>query len=267
MRGRFIDIHCHILPEIDDGSRSWEESILMIEQAVVQGVTDVIATPHYIPGEIEYDSNVVLQRIRILQEKINSLGLSCIVHSGMELFLHPKLIRDIDEGKILSLADSKYLLVEFPGGSMPLNLINLLYEIRIRGFLPIIAHPERNGQVLENPLIINDLIEQKVLLQVNASSLIGRNGKTIQKMSHELVSQGLVSFVASDGHSPNKRAIHLKEASKSVSEITNNTIVSELFYNNAKTLINHGKLPEKRIRFKKRRSNMLNIIKKVVGAN
>lgn len=265
MQDKMMDIHCHILPEIDDGATSWEVSLMMVKHAVEQGVGGIIATPHYIPGELEYPKEIVYEKVEMLQEKVNAAGLACTIYPGMELYLSARLISDLEQGKVIPLADSQYLLVEFPGRCMPANLINLLYEIRIRGFVPIVAHPERNGDILERPEMVNQLLEQQAFLQVNASSILGRNGKQAQKIAHEFVQQGIVSFVASDGHSMGTRAIHLEETVSVIKGLTNEGMLAKMYWENANRIVHQEELARGEQYFQERRANLFGLLKRAVG--
>ncbi len=262
MQDKLIDIHCHILPGIDDGPKTIDESFEMVQQAVEQGVGAIFATPHYIPGELVYEVEEVLERVRTLQEKIDEVGWECKIYPGMELYLCPELISHIDKGKVISLGkESKYLLVEFPGRELSPNLVDLLYEINIRGYIPIIAHPERNLGIVENPMIVNEILQHNVLLQVNASSLLGRNGKKSEKLAFEFVEQGLVSFVASDGHSPGRRAIHLR-AAKDVLKLN---LSNELFIANGKRVVSQKEVFKNGVEYRQRKTNIFSRLKKAVA--
>ena len=115
MLDNMIDIHCHILPGIDDGPDSFDESIMMVKQAVNQGISKIIATPHFPYDGFNCKKEDVFEKVNILQEKLNTLGLKCEIFPGMELYLSTELIAKIDVGEIIPLGeDSKYLLVEFP---------------------------------------------------------------------------------------------------------------------------------------------------------
>ncbi len=262
MQDKLIDIHCHILPDIDDGPKTIDESLKMVAHAVEQGIGSIIATPHYIPGEIEYDVEDVFERVNLLQERIDEVGMKCRIYPGMELYLCPELISHIDNGKVIPLGkDSKYLLVEFPGRELSPNLIDLLHEIKIRGYIPIVAHPERNLGIVENPLLINEILQHNVLLQINASSLLGRNGKRTERLAVELIEQGLVSFVASDGHSTGRRAIHLGTAK----DVLKSNLANDLLIANGERVLSQTEICQGGVEYRATKSNIFSRLKKVIA--
>lgn len=263
MLDRMIDIHCHVLPNIDDGPNRIEESIEMVSQAVAQGVETIIATPHYIPGELEYDRDEVFRKVNELQKRVDQTGLRCKIYPGMELYLIPELISHIDKRKIISLAESRYLLVEFPSRELSVNLINLLHEIRIRGYEPIIAHPERNSKIIENVELVNELFQQNVLLQINASSILGKNGQRSRDLCREFLEQGLVSFIASDGHSAGRRSIDIEEAFKEIERLGFHE--KQIFKFNAKKLLEQGEIENDFKLYKRSKGGLLKALKRLIG--
>lgn len=242
MQDKVIDIHCHILPGIDDGPHSLDESIAMVRQAVAQGVGVIIATPHYIPDEIEYNKEIIYDKVKLLQSKIDSEGIDCKIYTGMELYLTPQLIKHFDDNKIVTLAESKYVLVEFPIREGSSNLINLLHEIKIRGYNPIVAHPEKNMAILENPSLINQILEHKVLLQVNANSITGCGGPKIQKLAKDFVAQNLVSFVASDAHSLDRRPFCAEASIAALKKIVKPDVIQKMVHGNGEKILNNIKI-------------------------
>lgn len=261
-----VDIHCHILPGIDDGPNDYEESIRMVSQAIQQGITTIIATPHYPYGKREYEKEEVFEKVEILKEKINTSGLQCNIYPGMELYLSSKLIQEIDSDKIIPLRkDSKFLLVEFPFHNFSKNLFNILHEINIRGFTPIVAHPERYHFFHDDPSLINNLLQQQVLMQINASSILGENGLKSQRIAIELIKRGLGSFVASDAHSSNWRSIKLYNSFKKLKSIIPRYELKKLFSYNGEKIINGRKINQPICEFKTEKPNIFNILKKAIG--
>lgn len=265
MPDKIIDIHCHVLSNIDDGPSKLEESIEMVAQAVDQGVGAIIATPHYIPGELEYEREEVFRRVEELQKRVNQIGLRCKIYPGMELYLTPELIPHIDQQKIIPLAESKYVLVEFPSRDLSANLINLLHEIRIRGYEPIIAHPERNSKILEDADLINELVQQNALLQINASSILGKNGQGSHNLSRKLLEQGLVSFVASDGHSVGRRSINLGAAFLETKKLVVKENRGRIFKSNAEILLKQGKIDHEFKFYKRAKGRLIGALKRLIG--
>ena len=243
MLDKMIDIHCHILPGIDDGPDSFDESIMMVKQAVNQGISKIIATPHFPFDKFIFSKEDVFEKVNILQEKIDAIGLKCKIYPGMELYLSSEIIEKIVAGEVIPLGkDSNYLLVEFPLRGFSKNLINLLHETWIRGYIPIVAHPERYEFILNDPLMINEILEYQTLLQINAGSILGKNGQRSQKLAIELIKQGLVSFIASDGHSTNWRKIQLSDALATLMKNVNPDLLRNLVVVNGTKLLNNKEI-------------------------
>lgn len=266
MLDNMVDIHCHILPGIDDGPDSFDESIMMVIQAANQGISKIIATPHFPFDKFNFRKEDVFEKVNILQEKVDVLGLKCKIFPGMELYLSTDLIAKIDTDEIIPLGeDSRYLLVEFPLRGFSQNLINLLHEFQIRGYIPIIAHPERNEFIQDNPLLINEILQYEALLQINVGSILGKNGRSSQKLALELIKQGLVSFIASDGHSTNWRKIQLSDAMDTLKKIINPDLLQKLVVDNGEKLLNNNEIKASVGEYRPEKQNILRFFKKAIG--
>lgn len=196
-----VDIHCHILPEFDDGSKSKTMSIQMCEMAVQSGITDIIATPHMTDL---YAQDKFFERARVRMEymrnKLESENIPLRLHMGAEVYASNDILYAPDLSK-LTLAGSKYLLVEFSFGEATENFVSEVVDaIKEQGLVPVIAHPERYDFTMKNYQSVNNLSEKGVLFQCNLSSLVGDLGKNEFKLAAEMVNKGAVSFLASDAH-------------------------------------------------------------------
>lgn len=266
MLDNLVDIHCHILPGIDDGPKNYDESLKMVTQAVNQGIKTIIATPHYPYGEREYDKEEVLEKVEILQGKIDTLGLKCDVYPGMELYLSPELLKKIDQEKVIPLKkESRYLLVEFPLRYFSRNLINILHEIKIRGYVPIVAHPERYQFIQDNPLLINEILQQDVLFQINSSSILGYNGGRPQKIAVELIKEGVASFIASDGHSSSWRSIQLSNALDLLKKNIDQEELKKLFRYYGEMLLKNEEINTSICQYRPKKESFFKAFKKVIG--
>ncbi|MCB2306048.1 exopolysaccharide biosynthesis protein [Clostridium estertheticum] len=206
-----IDIHSHILPGIDDGSKDMETSIKMLKMAEEKGTKTIVATPHYIRGRYEnhYEKNFDLhQKVKLAAK---NAGLKIEVLLGQEVMLDKYALNLCREKKIRGINESSYMLVEFPMDELPNDALDLIYELRVLGIKPIIAHPERYEYIIRSLPDINDFINEGCLFQINAGSLQGVFGKQVQKCAKLLVKEGLVNFIASDAHSINIRCPGLIE--------------------------------------------------------
>ncbi|MBU3155322.1 tyrosine-protein phosphatase [Clostridium estertheticum] len=206
-----IDIHSHILPGIDDGSKDMEMSIKMLKMAEEKGTKIIVATPHYIRGRYENHYDKIFDLHQEVKLAAENAGLKIEVLLGQEVMLDKYALDLCKEGKIRGINETSYMLIEFPMDKLPNDALDLIYELRVLGIKPIIAHPERYEYIIEAPTTINDFINEGCLFQINAGSLQGLFGKKVQKCAKLLVKEGLVNFIASDAHSINRRCPGLIE--------------------------------------------------------
>ncbi|NMM65102.1 exopolysaccharide biosynthesis protein [Clostridium sp. P21] len=207
-----IDIHTHILPGIDDGSKDMDYSIKMLKIAEDNGIKKIIATPHFYRGYYENKYEDVCKHIEDLKKKIVEISINVEIFPGQEVFLDNHTLELYKDGAIKGLNNSKYVLVEFPMETMPKQALDMLYELKISGAVPIIAHPERYLYFMKKPSLINEFIEEKHLFQLNSGSVKGLFGKEAQKLSHTLIEHNICDFIASDAHSTGRRSPKIEEA-------------------------------------------------------
>ncbi len=208
-----IDIHSHILPGLDDGSKSLEESVAMLRMAAAAGTTDIVASPHA-NQDYPFDPLVVERKIGELQAAV---GDSPKIHYGCDFHLTLENIEDClrSPGKY-SIDHRGYLLVEFSDFFIPKTTEELFARMMSAGLHPIVTHPERNQLLQRRIPELAKWVEQGAHLQVTAQSLMGRFGKTAKDCAHQLMSRGLVHFLASDAHDLKWRTTALDEAMKYV---------------------------------------------------
>jgi len=215
-----IDIHCHILPHIDDGPSSWTTSLNMCRQAVANGINTIIATPHTFNGVYHNNPESIEEKVKILNQKIKENNISLKILPGSEVHLSADIIEAIKKKEILTLNKSNYILLEFPHTQIPLHIEEILFQIQIMGITPIIAHVERNLKFQQKPALLSRLIQRGALAQITAASLCGFFGPIPKKISQKFLSEELVYSIASDAHSDSKEgrgsffSQALKEASK-----------------------------------------------------
>ncbi|MGE5328466.1 MAG: tyrosine-protein phosphatase [Deltaproteobacteria bacterium] len=207
------DIHNHILAGVDDGCKTFEASMEMVRIAESNGIKTIIATPHYIPG---FSTNPSVETIRNMVKELNDnikeQGLSVDVLAGMEVFISPELSELYERGEILTLNDTRYMLIELPANSMPAYLDDVMFKLQVCGLIPVIAHPERNHVFGRSPEIMIKMANRGILFQINSGSLTGIFGKQVRSFALSLLSIGLVHIVASDAHSTHLRKPELKQA-------------------------------------------------------
>jgi protein-tyrosine phosphatase len=234
--GLLIDIHSHILPDVDDGAQSIEDSIAMAKQAVEEGITKIIATPHHQNGKYVNRKQDILDRVIELNQVLQNEDIPLEVLPGQETRIYGELLEDIEKGEILTLNHSNYLFVELPSGHVPRYTEKLLFDVQLQGYTPVIVHPERNSEIIENSDKLLNLVKKGALTQVTAGSITGHFGKKIRKFSLELIEANLTHFVASDVHNTSSRNFRMRE---SISEIEKEFGSQAVYYfqENAELLI------------------------------
>lgn len=205
---QLIDLHCHILPGIDDGAKNTDVSMQLLEQERNSGVVGICFTPHFYYERISIDEFLANrhQAFSLLKEKIQASGLKMAFKTGAEVYFTPAL-PSLDLKK-LAIYGTNYLLLELPTSFHPSGIEELLYEIQQRGYTPILAHVERYPYVCENPSLLYEWVSGGALAQINASGLI-RNGHTA-KLLDKFIGWNLVHLLCTDAHHPEKRPAQLK---------------------------------------------------------
>lgn len=208
-----IDIHAHILPGLDDGAQDMESTLRMAAMAAESGVTAIVATPHSNLDEARpnYWDERLRRRLADAQRELDRAGAPVALFPGMEVFGTPDVPELLREGKLIPLADSRYLLIEFPFQNYGREATRILAAVADEGYRPVVAHPERYRYVQRDPILLNEWVELGCLLQVNRGSLMGRFGRTVEVLSLALVDRGFAAFVASDAHSPLVRTTWMKD--------------------------------------------------------
>jgi len=208
-----IDIHCHVLPGIDDGAKDEADAIAMAQQAVNSGISTVIATPHHKNRTYENEKSFIQKDVLRLNQLFEESNIPLDVLAGQEVRIFGEIVEDFEKGEIQTLNDSKYLLLEFPSDSVPQYAEQLIFDIQRAGMTPVIAHPERNRDLYTDPNRLYELISQGALAQLTSGSLSGVFGKEINQVSHQMLEHNLVHFIASDAHNVDTRNFEtLKEA-------------------------------------------------------
>lgn len=230
-----IDIHTHIIPFVDDGAKSLESSLKMIEKEISIGVTDIILTPHYRKNMFETSLDDIKDSFNQLKEEVEKRKLNVKLFLGQEIYCNDskELIENLEENKVITINNKKYILLEFHY-IKKIDVSEIVYLIRLKGYIPIIAHIERY-EYLNDIDKIYDLVESGALIQVNASSIIGKHGGKIKKFCMKLIKNNLIDFISSDIHE--NRENYLDKAYKFISKKLTQEIANKLFIENAKKLI------------------------------
>ena len=197
-----IDIHCHILPGVDDGPTKMKETLSMLAIARKSGVETIIATPHLLRGVNDEKIALCNELVKVLPRIASDAGIKIQVKSGFECYISPEFAEENINLTDLTLNNNgKYILIELPMNGVPLFTKDVFANIKNMGITPIIAHPERNMAISQNPNILCDFISDGCIAQLNAGSIIGHYGREIRQTAKILLSHRLIHVLASDMHS------------------------------------------------------------------
>jgi len=214
-----IDIHSHILPGIDDGAKTEADSLAMARAAVEEGIHTIIATPHHKNGIFDNVRENILTHTEILNALFKQEGIPLTLLAGQETRINGDMIQDLENGELLSINDSIYLFVELPDDSVPRYTKQMLFDIQVAGYVPVIVHPERNSELLEHPNKLYEFVRTGALTQITAGSVLGKFGKNIQKFTHQLIASNLTHFIASDVHNTTTRKFWMRDAFQEIRDM------------------------------------------------
>jgi protein-tyrosine phosphatase len=235
-----VDIHCHILPGMDDGARTIEESLEMAEMAIEDGITHVVGTPHS-NGEYKFDPEIIRQRREELQQK---LGARLKIMTGCDFHLSFENVQDLrNDPSKYTLNQKNYLLVEFADFSIPPSTDDTLHQIQLLGISPIITHPERNRLIRSKPEQLRRWLRHGCYVQMTAQSLIGGFGESTQRQAEEWLEEDMVHFFASDAHNTAKRPLRLRQAYETVAQKRGEDLAKALFFENPLAAVEGRPLP------------------------
>ncbi|TCI58790.1 MULTISPECIES: tyrosine-protein phosphatase [unclassified Exiguobacterium] len=213
-----IDIHCHLLPAVDDGPETVEQAVEMAKRAASEGVTAIVVTPHAFHPQFETDELNVQNAVAKLQDVLRQEGIALDLYAGQEIRVFGELVEALEQGKALSLAGSRYVLVEFPSDSVPAYAEQLFFGLQTEGYTPVIAHPERNKEFATNPKRLMDFVSSGALSQITTGSLTGEFGQNVQDLAFAFLRNGLSHLIASDAHSTGRRTFYWDDAKDAVTK-------------------------------------------------
>lgn len=236
----FVDIHCHLLPGIDDGAASWDVALSMARMAVDDGICSTIVTPHQL-GAFSQNRGADVRRLTSeLQRKLDAAGIPMSVRPGADVRIEPEMVPLLRAGDVLSLADHrKHVLLELPH-EIYFPVESVLSQLESAGMVGVLSHPERNQGILANQEVVLPLVERGCLMQVTAGSLTGTFGSASRRCAESLLQQGLVHFIASDAHGTRSRRPLLTQAFARTAELCGEQTADELFKSNPQAVFDGG---------------------------
>lgn len=245
-----IDMHTHILPNIDDGSESMEETIKMLKEAKEAGFTDIITTSHYIENSYDITKRERKNIINEIKSKSDIENINIKLYNGAEAYISNNIYELIEKEELPTLNNSKYLLMELPMNNKVLYLDNVIYSLESKGITPIIAHPERYSYVQKDIKFVEELVERGVLFQANYGSIIGKYGNDASKSVKKLLKKKLIHFLGTDTHKSNSIYTQMNIILKKLEKVTGKEYLELLSVINPEIVINNGNV-ESKINIKK----------------
>lgn len=215
----FTDIHCHIVPGIDDGARDPRQSVEMAKMAVADGTGTLIATPHQLGPNSLVSAAAIRAGVADLRQTLAAAGVDVTVLPGADVRIEPELPTLLKRGDVVTLADrGRHVLLELPH-EVYIPLEPLLAALRKQGLTGILSHPERNKGIIADPAVMADVVKAGGLLQITAGSLLGSFGPSARRLAESCVRQRLVHFVASDAHDTTRRPFGLAGAHAAIAAL------------------------------------------------
>ncbi len=233
---QLIDTHNHVIPFVDDGAEDWNTSLQMLKGAEEDGITELVCTPHVLSNKDLQQEQKFLDKFYELKQRASDAHISIKLHVGSEMYVQPDYQF---HHKLATLAQNgRYFLIEFPMSMIPPFASERFFDLFSEQYVPIIAHPERNGGILRDISHAYNFVEKGTLLQVTAGSLLGVFGSEVRTMAHQLMDANLVHIIATDAHDLTRRKLKLRRAYDYVSEKWGPERADMLFRSNPQKVIN-----------------------------
>jgi protein-tyrosine phosphatase len=213
-----IDLHCHLLPGIDDGAKSLEISLEMARIASADGITTIACTPHILPGVYNNNGSAIKKAVAELREKLAKNGLPIRLVTGADVHIAPDLGAQLNEGRALTLNDSRYLLLEPPHHVLPPRFDDHIFGLQTAGYLPILTHPERLSWIDGHYDLVKRMVYGGIQMQLTAGSLTGQFGRRPRYWAERMLDDGFCHILATDAHNTEGRAPRLSAARELVAQ-------------------------------------------------
>jgi protein-tyrosine phosphatase len=236
-----VDIHCHILPSVDDGPRKIEDSLIMLAKASASGIKTIVATPHLLEGISNKRISICNRAMDELKNTAIKEGIEINILGGFECYITPEFQeKNIDLTDVTINRNGKYILIELPMQNIPMYAKSVFDNMKDKGIIPVIAHPERNFAICKDPNILFDFIYNGCITQLNVGSILGYYGRGPRETAKILLSHNLIHLIASDMHSISSPSVSqalpaieaiigIAEASRMSNEVPYHVIMGEDF--------------------------------------
>jgi protein-tyrosine phosphatase len=251
-----IDLHCHVLPGLDDGPRFLKESLDMARTAVNNNIQTIVATPHSLNGFFVNTWESIVKVTSSVQDALQRENIELNIYPGVEVQMGPDLFEALERGEAATINNNgRYMLVEFPAFSMPAGAREFIFKLKLQDITPIIAHPERHLILQHDLNQLHELVNQGALCQLTALSLTGEFGGTVKKSAEEMIRTGLAHVIATDAHFDNDRINALAKSVDLAAEVMQDYSRAEQMVTKTPAAIINGEdvdLPEPDLKKKKR---------------
>jgi protein-tyrosine phosphatase len=232
-----IDLHTHILPGMDDGAKTPDEALRMVELAAGAGTTAIVLTPHVIEGSWLPAWKKIVDSFHSLQQAVERKGIAVTLHPGAEVALNFDLLEQLREPGPYCLNGGRYILLELPALEVPVFTDDFFFTLQRRGFLPILAHPERHPRLARHAELLLEWVRRGILLQIDSSSLTGRMGRSVRDFTELLLRNQLVHCMGSDAHGLQDRQPVLTEAAARLTDLIGRDAAQRILVENPRQIL------------------------------
>lgn len=250
-----FDIHCHLIPGVDDGAQDLEETRRLLRMEYEQGVRNIIATPHYRDQMFDTPVHTIRSQFALVEKCVQEFNQELAkedrmrIYLGCEFHANMQMSRMLDEGRVSTMADSGYVLVEFSGNAEYSYIEDRLRSLIIVGYRPIIAHVERCDNLWGDLELVRDLAQMGAYMQVNADSILGKSGFYTKRFCRKLMKEDLLHFVGSDCHDSQYRICRTGEAYRKVASKMGQEYADKIFIENPSAIVKNGENRRKFVKY------------------
>lgn len=244
------DLHCHILPDIDDGAKDMKESIAMLQLACSSGSDGLVATPHVIEGKWLPSWEEIVARCAEVNEAARENGIEITVYPGAEVGLNWDLLRNITGPGPYCINGGNHMLVELPALEIPRYTEEFFFALQTKGITPVVAHPERQAELIRHPEIILEWLQKGILIQINGPSLTGRFGQKVKGMAELLLVHNMVHCIGSDAHGVRSRKPELFAVKEKIKALAGEETTRRLLRDNPQLILCGEEIPSREIELK-----------------
>ena len=230
----YIDIHFHVLPDMDDGAKDMETALEMLRIAQAEGITDIIVTPHYTSGKFRADSQKMTKQLELLRKMASEAGIEMNLYPGTEVYYRGGLEAKFEAGELSTMNGTEYVLVEFSPAEDFMTIRSAADDLFSMGLHPILAHVERYQSLYKNLQYLRELRNMGCEVQVNAGSIIGKDGYRVKRRVRRLLKEQLVDYIGTDAHDTISRKPQIRKCADTLYKKYDKAYVDAVLFQNAR---------------------------------